>query len=81
MLLSPELYENQDSFISISGEDINALIQDLVNRCFNYRITATTKAEQYKTYVYSTKLRYDSSSFLGIIIDTGAAKRSTAGLG
>ena len=26
VLLPPELYENQDSFISISGEDIDALV-------------------------------------------------------
>ena len=77
----PELYEDQDSFMSISGEDADALVQDLANRCFDHRITATTEAEQCETYAHSAKPRYDSSSFLGIMIDTGAAKRSTAGLG
>jgi hypothetical protein len=41
ILLSSELYEDQDTFISISKEIAGLLIQKLANRYFEHKITAT----------------------------------------
>jgi hypothetical protein len=82
VLLNSELHEDQDTFISISEEIISLLMQELANKCFEHRITTTIiKLKQYDMFAYTTKSCYNSLSFLGIIINTGVAKRLITGLG
>jgi hypothetical protein len=38
ILLGSELYKDQDTFISISKKITSLLVQELANRCFEYRI-------------------------------------------
>jgi hypothetical protein len=39
ILLSSELYENQDIFINISKNITSLFVQELANKYFEYRIT------------------------------------------
>ena len=58
---------------------------DLADRSFTHAFTGTTSVIDNKSesdpFAYNTTSRYTSDRFYGVMIDTGASKRSTAGWG
>ncbi len=77
---------NTDTFITSFGTIHSAKIitTDLANRSFDHAITGSNpdlKRYESDPFTYITSERYTSDEFYGIMIDTGASKRSTAGYG
>jgi hypothetical protein len=71
----------------LSLDDANSTVIELANRAFSHSITATDATTtsnpilDLDPFSYSTDTttsRYTSTVFIGIIINTGASKRSTA---
>jgi hypothetical protein len=69
-------YYTASYITNISSENATILVQELANRSLLYRLLPDAAKE-----TTPRTARYDSSKFYGVMIDTGAAKRSTAGLG
>ena len=68
----------------IKLDNITAIALELVNRVYSYIvITIDTMTDVFPTnidpFVYNITLHYTSIKFIGIIINTKASKRSTAG--
>ena len=70
---------------SISEEGASLIVKNLADRSMIHVLTNTVPAnpvdQPAETFNASTVSRYSSNRFQGIMIDTGAAKRSTAGYG
>ncbi|KAI0991756.1 hypothetical protein K3495_g16431, partial [Podosphaera aphanis] len=65
---------SDETFLTSAGPiDGNSIISSLADRSFLHGITGKLESKQPPT------IRYGSQEFYGIMIDTGAAKRSTAG--
>ena len=77
---------NTDIFITSFGtiHSAQTISTELANRSFDHAITGSNPGLQHHEsdpFTYITSERYNSDEFYGIMIDTGASKRSTAGYG
>jgi hypothetical protein len=84
-------FEEQDSdcfhttFGTLSAGEAASVSAELANKACAHLLTAPTDATDPTTeadpFVYSTtaKSRYTSTVFVGIMVDTGVSKKSTAG--
>ena len=73
------------SFGMIQHEGAINTVTDLADRSFTHAITGTNPTAHHNNdsdpFAYVATSRYTSDEFYGIMIDTGASKRSTAGYG
>ena len=70
----------------IKLDNITAIALELANRAYSHAVTTiNTITDIFYTkidpFTYNTTLRYTSIKFIGVIINTKASKRSTAGYG
>ncbi|SLM34773.1 integrase and r domain-containing protein [Lasallia pustulata] len=80
--------EKAEGFFCSSGAiyQAEAKTSDLANRSLDHAITGTSPVtgndnSESNPFAYTTSNRYTSKEFYGVMIDTGASKRSTAGYG
>jgi hypothetical protein len=71
-------------YSEIELDNTTAIALELANRVYSHAvITIDTIIDAFYTktdlFIYNTTLRYTSIKFIGVIIDTRASKRSTAG--
>ena len=72
------------SFGTIQHEGAINTVTDLADRSFTYVITGTNPIAYHNDsdpFAYVATSRYTSNEFYGVMIDTGALKRLTAGYG
>ncbi len=71
------------SFGTIQHKGAINTATDLADQSFTYAITGTNPTAHHNDdpdpFAYTTTNRYTSDEFYGVMIDTGASKRSTAG--
>ena len=80
--------DKAEGFFCSSGAiyQAEAITSDLANRSLDHAITGTSPVAgndnlESNPFAYTTSNRYTSKEFYGVMIDTGASKRSTAGYG
>ena len=81
------------TFRDLTSEKATSTCIELANKAFSHSLTAINTTETTTApnttalntdpfaYNASTKSRYTSTVFMGIMIDTGASRKSTAGYG
>jgi hypothetical protein len=70
----------------IELDNATATASELANRAYSHAVTTIdTTIDAFHTetdpFTYNTTSRYTSTKFMGVMIDTRASKRSTAGYG
>jgi hypothetical protein len=80
-------FEEQDSdcfvttFGTLSASEAASVSAELANKACAHLLTTLTDATEADLFVYSTtaESRYTFTVFVGIMVDTGASKKSIAG--
>jgi len=73
-------------FRTLTIDEATSISVELANKAYAYLLTATsmeptTETDPFNYNTITAALRYTSIVFMGIIINTGALKKSTAGYG
>jgi len=73
-------------FRTLTTDEVTSISVELANKAYAYLLTATsieptTETNPFNYNTTTAALRYTSTVFIGIIIDTSALKKSMAGYG